>query len=189
MQREQIYSHTALRGIAALLVVFYHFGFGAGSHFVFESAPFFRRSYLWVDFFFMLSGFIISFTHPEFRARTRMKDIGLFLVRRFARVYPLHIVCLAYMVVFSGVTALIALHGGKPLSAEWSPLGLQHLVAQIFLLSAWGIVPDVGWNIPSWSISAEMVAYLAFPVLAIVTGSRRAAPALSSRHSRRHSTS
>jgi peptidoglycan/LPS O-acetylase OafA/YrhL len=58
---DQIRSHTGLRGIAALLVVFYHFHF-AQPHLAFEDwTAFFERGYLMVDLFFVLSGFIISY--------------------------------------------------------------------------------------------------------------------------------
>jgi hypothetical protein len=50
-------SHAALRGIAALLVVGYHLQFGAGYRLPIElSIPLFKRSYLLVDLFFILSG-------------------------------------------------------------------------------------------------------------------------------------
>ena len=61
MQRRYIKSHASLRGIAALLVVFYHIQFGEHVR-LFWEVDFFRKGYLWVDLFFILSGFVISYT-------------------------------------------------------------------------------------------------------------------------------
>lgn len=166
MERRYIHAHTALRGIAALLVVVYHLGFGDGTHFEIEITPFFRRGYLWVDLFFILSGFIISYTSGDVNAGSGAPAIRGFLIRRVARIYPLHIVALAYLLLFVAVTSIIARSAGE---SPWSAQSIAQLGAQATLLSAWGIIPGVGWNIPSWSISAEMVAYLAFPVLMTVT--------------------
>ena len=42
---------------------------------------------------------------------------------------------------------------------------LSDLAAQALLIHAWGIVSGSGWNLPSWSMSMEFLAYLAFPAL------------------------
>lgn len=59
-------SLTAFRGIAAITVVVYHFSGG----FLPELRPgdytaFFSRSYLWVDFFFLLSGFVLAHSYAD----------------------------------------------------------------------------------------------------------------------------
>jgi peptidoglycan/LPS O-acetylase OafA/YrhL len=169
VERSYIHAHMALRGIAAFLVVGYHLGFGDGFHFAIEQSTFLRRGYLWVDLFFILSGFIIAYTNDDPSKRASVRGIYDFLIRRVARIYPLHFVALAYLVVFTAATSLIS-HGSGD---HWSMQSLGQLAMQIFLLSAVGIVPGVGWNIPSWSISAEMIAYMAFPLLALIIGARR----------------
>jgi peptidoglycan/LPS O-acetylase OafA/YrhL len=52
---------------------------------------------------------------------------------------------------------------------------LQDLPQNLLMIHAWGTTPHVGWNFPSWSVSAEWAAYLAFPVLAALAlkGKRR----------------
>jgi peptidoglycan/LPS O-acetylase OafA/YrhL len=163
----QIRSHTGLRGVAALLVVAYHQEFGPFYKLPFElSTNVFRRSYLMVDLFFILSGFIISYVYRADRA-TRMSgaETRSFLFTRFARIYPLHFVSAVYMLLFAvGSTTVLALsgHSYQPLHAK----DLTDWLLQLVLLNAW--IPGYdAWNIPSWSISAEMFAYLLFP--AIVT--------------------
>ena len=51
----------------------------------------------------------------------------------------------------------------------------SELVASFFMVQAWTPVLELGWNYPSWSISAEWFAYLAFPfvVYAVARLARR----------------
>jgi len=157
--RREIRSHTGLRGIAALLVVAYHQQFSAGYKLPLETATsIFGRSYLMVDLFFILSGFIISYVY---HADRRQSDIRGFLWARFARIYPLHVFALFSLTTCTlAMSALLVATGHKPpflgSIGDW--------LNQLFLLNAW-IPAEAKWNIPSWSISAEAFAYLLFPVL------------------------
>lgn len=162
--RAHILSHTSLRGVAALLVIFYHLQLGGEYRFGFESAtPFFAAGYLWVDLFFVLSGFIITYTNSrDGVSPLERHEIRRFAISRFARIYPLHLFCLAYLVMFEVLLALV-----MPGSAgdRWNAESLRQLGAQLLLVHATGIGGDVGWNVPSWSISAEAFAYICFPLL------------------------
>ncbi|MFL6727719.1 MAG: acyltransferase family protein [Sphingomicrobium sp.] len=161
----QIRAHTGLRGIAALLVVGYHQEFGPFYKLPFEiSTNVFRRSYLMVDLFFILSGFIISYVYcadrkePMSPAATKS-----FLFTRFARIYPLHFVSAVFMLLFAiASTTFLALtgHHYDALNAR----DLTQWLLQLVLLNAWKPGYDA-WNVPSWSISAEMFAYLLFPAI------------------------
>ena len=163
--KRQIRSHTGLRGIAALLVVAYHQQLGPFYKLPIElSTNIFRRSYLMVDLFFILSGFIISYVYRADRdAAISIADTKAFLFTRFARIYPLHLGSVIYLLVFTaGSTALLAAagHANTPLTAK----DLNNWLLQLALLNAW--IPGYdAWNTPSWSISAEMFAYLLFPVI------------------------
>ncbi|HWL46567.1 MAG TPA: acyltransferase [Sphingomonadaceae bacterium] len=168
MPQRHIVSHTGLRGIAALLVVCYHLQHGIGFRFAFERAtPFFERGYLWVDLFFILSGFIISYTSAADRATGfTARESRRFIGARIARVYPLHIFVLAYLVLFAIALQIGEAVLGRPLAADpWQPESVKTLLLSIPLLHAWDFGQKAGWNIPSWSISAEMFAYLLFPLL------------------------
>jgi peptidoglycan/LPS O-acetylase OafA/YrhL len=169
----QIRSHTGIRGIAALLVVAYHQEFGSSYKLPFElSTNVFRRSYLMVDLFFVLSGFIISYVYaarPE--KRLSWSDTKDFLFARFARIYPLHFVTMAYMLVFAfASTMLLSALGHGHGSVSTSHLG--GWLVQLALLQAWLPHYDA-WNIPSWSISAEVFAYLLFPILVALHARKR----------------
>ena len=84
---------TGARGIAAWFVVLYHIRLSAGAQLPPEMIAFFSKGYLAVDFFFMLSGFVIYLNYAERLASHRI-SAGEFLFRRFARIYPLHLLIL-----------------------------------------------------------------------------------------------
>jgi len=158
-------SHAALRGIAALLVVGYHLQFGATYLLPLEQATaFLQRSYLFVDLFFVLSGFIISYVNDATRSRSVTKaEVSSFLRARAARLYPLHLFVLAYFLVARiAISALqIAMHRSPD---QWDGHSLLSLASQIVLLNAW-FPKHPQWNIPSWSISAEFFVYALFPLI------------------------
>ncbi len=169
MQR-YIVSHTSMRGVAALLVVVYHLQFAAWFYLPWETAtPFFKVGYLWVDLFFILSGFVISYSaRADERAPYSWPQIRDFWVHRIARIYPLHLFALFTLLAVTIAMQVIATlaHARMALSNPWSTVSILNFLEQLFLLNAWGLTGRIGWNIPSWSISAELFAYLLYPVLA-----------------------
>lgn len=155
---QEIKSLTSLRFIAALWVLLYHFkdhlGLGMGQ------IGLVADGYLGVDLFFTLSGFILAHVYLTSVELERF-GYGGFLKNRIARVYPMHLAALASMIVlFAGATALGA-GVGSPEAFKW-----RDLPAHLFMVHAWGTTKAVGWNFPSWSISAEWAAYLLFPLVA-----------------------
>lgn len=85
----------AARGVAALLVVFYHGALhvegDVGSSILWHLPHF---GHAGVDFFFVLSGFIITFVHREDIGSPRR--LNHYLQRRFTRVLPFYWLVLAY---------------------------------------------------------------------------------------------
>ena len=162
-----IRSHAALRGLAALAVVAYHLQFGATHRLAFETAtPFFERGYLLVDLFFILSGFVISLTGDADRTtRFDARETYDFYVARLARVYPLHLFCLCYSAACAlGYTALVQWHHHAAAGVRLDPKTARSFVEELLLVQAW--IPGAPyWNIPSWSISAELFAYAVFPAI------------------------
>jgi peptidoglycan/LPS O-acetylase OafA/YrhL len=152
-----------LRGLAALLVVFFHVGWP--NHLT--NNNFVRNGYLAVDLFFILSGYII-FRNYAARIGT-LNELGKFICLRFFRVYPLHIVVLAFLVCIE-LTKLVV-QSGLSTSSEQAPFtngnSISALVANILLVQGMHVVNELSWNIPSWTISCEFAAYLVFGTLAL----------------------
>lgn len=129
---------TSFRFAAAALVAMYHAWFGSGP---------FRFGYVGVTFFFILSGFVLTWTwRPGDSAR-------FFYLRRFARVYPVHfLTAMVALAVFMLAPSII---GGDP----------RAISLNFALLQAW--IPNfvLSLNGPSWSLSNEAFFYALFPLI------------------------
>ena len=157
---------TALRFFAAIWVVSYHF-WPALTH---APMPTFEaKGYLGVELFFVLSGFILSHVYLQ-AAGEKTMSYRSFLWARLSRIYPLHLATLLGLLTLGVAAAALGVNTGDKLLA-WSSLP-----GQIFLLQAWGVTPQGGWNHPAWSISAEWFAYLTFPAFAAAAWAVRDRP-------------
>lgn len=175
--KNEIRSHTSLRGWAALMVVFVHFrSFLHPSIDPDEVTFFLAKGYLWVDFFFILSGFVMAyvydFEHPQ---RHNIRDTFHYLIARIARIYPLHLISLVATLLFFLTVALIHWHLEEESCCvfDGSLRNAESLVANLFLIHAWGMFDWVTWNFPSWSLSAEFFCYLIFAALLTLDGENR----------------
>ncbi len=159
----------AFRGVFAVLVVLYHFS----AYGYFYDLPFVRNGHRGVDFFFMLSGFVITSAYLD---KIREKpDFTDFTVKRLGRLWPLHVSMLAALVVLE-VAKLVAVKALHVSSGQWPFHGtnsIPALIGNVLLLNGVGIFKDFTWNGPSWSISTEMVAYLVFFAAALAGKSYR----------------
>ncbi|MDN3677222.1 acyltransferase [Flavobacterium paronense] len=167
MHKDKAYLNnlTALRGIAALLVVVFHSNEIVSNFITTEQTFWFRKLYLMVDLFFILSGFIMCYVYETyFNDSTQSRKTIEFLKARLARIYPLHLVTLAALVLAVGITYAIGKDGnyGAFSLALYNP---KAIITNIFLLQSAHIHNMFTWNVPSWSISAEWLAYLVFPFL------------------------
>lgn len=147
---------TPLRGIAALVVVLYHssylaYHYGAGG-----VPAVWARGYLAVDLFFFLSGFVLSHVYGYRSSRDRnWGAVRGFLWARFCRIYP---ACLFVTIVYALAYSLGSLT--FPVPVAFAP----QLVASLLLMQVpW--LHDIWINSPSWSISAELYAYVLFPFI------------------------
>jgi peptidoglycan/LPS O-acetylase OafA/YrhL len=148
----EIRSMTGVRGAAAVFVMVYHFELdripsdGAFSTFL-------NHGYLSVDLFFILSGFVMAHVYgPAFLSGAFR--FGDFLWHRIARVYPL------YLAV---TLAFIALAFVKSSQLD---IGPDVFVSNVLMLQALGNWPSI--DPPAWSVSAEMLVYLLFPVIGLM---------------------
>jgi len=137
-----------LRFIAASMIV------------VFHSRGLFGISYVWdslgqgVSFFFVLSGFILTYVYPSLSGA---REVGRFLTARVARIWPAHVTAflLLLWLLPSGSRTLDVSH---PMLAA---------VANVLMVHSWLPYPGYffSYNAPSWSISTECFFYLFFPLL------------------------
>ncbi|NCE72113.1 acyltransferase [Odoribacter sp. Z80] len=153
-----------LRGVAALLVLWYHvyegFAFAGGTPVVGGL----NHGYLAVDFFFMLSGFVIGYAYDD-RWKSHL-TLGNFFKRRLIRLHP--------MVVLGALWGAVCffLQG----STQWDgthvsvPTVMIALLCALFLIP---VVPGAGWDVrgnseafplngPAWSLFFEYIGNLLY---------------------------
>ena len=156
------------RGICALLVAAHHLQ----AHGFLYWQPLVRNAWLFVDFFFVLSGFVMSHAYGE--ELGTVGKVKEFIIRRLGRIWPLHVAVLA---------ALIGLEFSRLLLTFWHPFVGVHdafsrdrtfyaVVTNLFLVQALGFNSTLTWNGPAWSISVEFWTYLIFAALVSATPRR-----------------
>jgi peptidoglycan/LPS O-acetylase OafA/YrhL len=163
-----------LRIVAAVWVVVFHFHFTALPgvvDVVGVFGPLITAGALGVDLFFVLSGFVIAYTYLEqLGPRLRARETGRFVWARACRIWP------AYVLVFNlfgiwlvaravlGSDPDIAFQGVQP------KLGVGQWLQQMFMVQLWDqpFFDGASWVGSTWSISAEWLAYVLFPVAAVV---------------------
>ncbi|MDP3660175.1 acyltransferase [Phenylobacterium sp.] len=129
-----------------------------------------ERARLGVDVFFILSGFVLFHVYGEAAMAGRL-DYRRFLVARIARIYPAHLLILAGMAVMAG--AAVAVGAGF----DHELYDVSGFLRTLLLIHAWFPADKpVEWNGPSWSLSAEWAAYLAFPLFAALAGALKRRP-------------
>jgi peptidoglycan/LPS O-acetylase OafA/YrhL len=145
------------RGIAALLVALFHLNVFSAIY----SLDFFRNAFLFVDFFFVLSGFVITHSYSDRMAT--MEGVATFAVRRFNRLWPLHAIVLLAFVLVEVAKVFLAARGASfyvpPFTGANSP---NTVPLNLVFGQAIGLVNNLTWNPPSWSIAAEFWTYLIF---------------------------
>ena len=145
-------SLDAWRGVCALLVVLFH----APTLHVFKDAAGFANLQLCVDFFFVLSGFVIS---HAYRGRLRQGADGLkFMLARLRRLWPLHVVALAAFVILE-LMKLGYGYANPHFGLDAAPFSegrtAGEIMTNLLFLQAFGLHSGLTWNGPSWSIAVE----------------------------------
>lgn len=157
---------TSTRFFAALLVMVFHV---TEEMPLLNNVPGWVRSiitsgYVWVGYFFILSGFILMYQYQS-RYESGRFNAREFWLARFARIYPGHGLGFFLVLLVGWIFPSITL--GPPnatLAVKVADVGLTSI-----LMQAW--VPSFAdtFNFPSWSLSAEWFFYLMFPLLLPVT--------------------
>ncbi len=159
-KRSLIGALTSLRFFAAFAVLFLH----SGSHELEGRGllpgplgTFFANGYLGVSFFFVLSGFILTYIYLD--ELVGRKSLVKFYLARFARVYPVYLLSIVLMSPFVAPTSFALDAPQFFLLQMWPPLAANDLL---------------NWNGPAWTLSVELLFYLAFPALLALMAPLRA---------------
>ena len=157
--RVKINELESLRGLASLLVVFFHIP----KWHPFLNARIINNGYLMVDLFFVLSGFVIFNAYGNNIKSTQ--DLARFQFLRFGRLYPVHILFLLIFLLIEVAKYIAQTTMGTviPNSQPFRENNFTALIEHIFLVQAIGPTGNHNtFNVPSWSISVEFYTYLVF---------------------------
>lgn len=147
---KKIDSLTAIRFFAASAIVFMHSR--AAFSFTSDLAPNWPLNY-GVTFFFVLSGFILTYVHGDMEK----ESFSEFYIARFSRIWPAHIASFVLLLVLLPMP-LWMIGGSNPILVP---------ISNILLLQSFIPIPEYyfSFNAVSWSISTEMAFYIVFPFL------------------------
>lgn len=152
------------RGVMAILAVLYH----APVLDHLRPLGFFRNTFVGLEFFFVLSGFVICRAYAE-RVGTR-EELACFVIRRFGRLWPLHAFVLGVLVLME--LAKLAIVAGLDVPAHQPPFtgerSIASLLSNLLLVQSLGLHDRLTWNLPSWTISVEFCTYLVFAAVVSV---------------------
>jgi len=147
-RKPQLPALTGLRTLLAVNIMLFHF---TPPHMKYLY-PVIDNSYVFVGFFFLLSGFILAYNYADRPTPLLKRD---FWRARFARLYPIYLLSL---LLFFGM-----------LGAEWQarPHGqfFAGVVLTPLLLQGWNPMLATFWNTVAWTLSCEAAFYFAFPWL------------------------
>ncbi|MCK5727349.1 MAG: acyltransferase [Thiotrichaceae bacterium] len=144
----------AFRGLAALFMVVFHLHL-IGS--VTETS-FFKGSFIFVEFFFVLSGFVLTHGYGF----KKNLQFSTFMKARFFRLYPLHLFIFVVFIILE-IFKFIAYYYGNFLFNDMpfsKGTAISEIIPNILLLQSWTPYTNyLSFNSPSWSISIEFYLY------------------------------
>lgn len=152
----RLHELDSLRALAAIGVIALHYSsnFGAAP-LPLLMTPFYRHGELLVDFFFVLSGFVLARAYwNDRRSVTFANNVR----ERIARMYPLHFATLCAVGVMQWI--LVNRLNSPPFVYLFNDT--YDFVLNLLLLNRTGIERGFSFNGPSWSISTEFVVNVLF---------------------------
>ena len=159
-------SLEAFRGIAAILVVLFH----SQIYSVITHNTFIAHSYLFVDFFFILSGFVMIYVYDG--RLSSFKGLIPYTILRFGRIYPLHFALLCIWLVYITAKYIVFINyglGHDPTDVN----NTKSFILNLLLLHSMGFLTEGSWNDPSWSISVEFYTYFVFAAFCLFTAKQK----------------
>lgn len=154
----QLDTLTGIRFYAAMHVVLFHnlYLFGDFA----EKIPipvlnFISKGELAVSFFFILSGFILSYAYQD-KINTKKEKVK-FLVARFAKLYPLY-----FLALILDAPRVISYFFEKYDQNQASFKVLLSFFSSLLMIQSWFPPVTATWNSPAWSLSTEIFFYISF---------------------------
>ncbi|HZG24356.1 MAG TPA: acyltransferase [Chitinophagaceae bacterium] len=152
------------RGIAAIMVVLYHCNNATRDYFkMLPVKGVFSLGLFGVDFFFVLSGFIITYVHLQ--DIRKQKNLDVFLKKRFIRIYPIYWVFAIITFLF-----LVLYLNGKPDLFDHQ-LQLNSFGDWMYIIKSFALFPQPFISLVdvSWTLTFEVLFYAMFAI-AIIAG-------------------
>ena len=166
----EIRALSGVRAFPPLLIILFHFS--EGHHYTnirwFDLLV--ARGYLWVEFFFALSGFVLANVYGA-RLAQLFSPGGFwdFVRARLTRLYPLHLFMLLALLVLMTATQMAASAGSyvSYYDAKYHPdMSAMGFLLSLFMVHAWNTMSSLTWNGASWFVSVEFALCLMFPLFA-----------------------
>jgi peptidoglycan/LPS O-acetylase OafA/YrhL len=159
----------AWRGVCALAVAFFH----APLAHPLQNEAWLSNLQFCVDFFFVLSGFVLLHAYGDRLATGR--QVLRFALMRVGRLWPLHAATLAILILLELVRLVyLSRHAATPVATP--PFGAGHrpveIVTHLLFLQNFVTFGDYSWNFPSWSIAVEFYASLVLALTVMAAGPR-----------------
>jgi peptidoglycan/LPS O-acetylase OafA/YrhL len=166
---EKIGALAGARAFPPLMIVMFHFSEGHHYSHVRLLDLFATRGYLWVEFFFVLSGFILTHVYwPRLKDLFSRQGYLAFLRARLIRLYPLHLFMLLLMLAMVFGLRALAAHGGYLSIFDikyHQDVSVKGFWLSLALVHAWNSMNSLTWNGVSWFVSVEFALCLLFPLL------------------------
>jgi len=166
----EIRALSGARAFPPLLIVLYHFGEGHHYTTLRWIDVVVARGYLWVEFFFALSGFVLTHVYgPRLARLLSRRGIQEFVRARLTRLYPIHLFMLLALLALMVSARLAGSAGGYDsyYTAKYHPdMSATGFFLSVFLVHAWNTMRSLTWNGASWFVSVEFALCLMFPVFA-----------------------
>jgi peptidoglycan/LPS O-acetylase OafA/YrhL len=118
-----------------------------------------------------LSGFVLTMVYANSFVSLNRHEYLHFLQVRLARIYPLHLATL----MLAATLVLAFPERAMAYNEAARRFSLDAFIACLLLIQNWAHWLPTSWNVPSWSLSAEWLAYLLFPVAIPIVRSFRTA--------------
>lgn len=161
-QRDYFGSLESLRGLAALIVFFYHIpAWQVPVH----DLGVIRNGFLMVPFFFVLSGFVLMYSYGK--KITSKYELRTFILLRLGRLYPVHFtfLLLFLLVEIAKYVAAVKFGLNSPNSTPFAENSIGAFFEHLVLIQSLGFTNHAtAFNGPAWSISTEFYTYILFSV-------------------------